>query len=164
MGGRGLAIRIVGLASTTRGFAFAITEGPERLIDWGGYKISSQERLIEALDIVIKHARPLFVACEVARNSVKSERAKKFNEALKVVCARYGIMILCVERRFIERQGRMAEATNYDIATTITARFSAIAGKLPRRPRLWDGANERLGVFLAAAAAAAGWNHFRPRG
>lgn len=159
----GLAIRIIGLAATTRGFSFAVAEGPENLVDWGGYKISSQERLLDRLDEVVRRARPLFVACEVARNCRRSERGRQFNEALKAVCTRHGLMILCVERKRVGRSKRNGDATNYEIAVAVAERFPVLARRLPNRPRLWENVNERLGVFLAAGAAVAGWAHFRRR-
>lgn len=163
MGACRVAIRILGVAATAHGFAFANTEGTDRLLDWGSRSRSSYESVYAELDAIITRGRPLFVACEVARNWERSERAHSFNEALIFVCARHDIMILAVERRSLDYQGRgQRPATNHDIAQGAAARFPLIADKLPRRRKLWEGSDDRIGILLAAAAAGAGWNHFRP--
>jgi hypothetical protein len=115
------------------------------------------------LERLIKRARPLFVASEIERNEERSVRARKFNDALKAVCAQYEIMILCVERHSVDtpRRGRRP-VTNHDIAEAAARHFPLIADKLPRRRRIWDGSDDRIGVLLAAAIAVAGWNHFSP--
>ncbi len=157
-----LAVRITGFASTVRGFSFAVTEGPDRLVHWGGYKISSDEKLEESLDRVVTRARPLFVTCEIARTSRKSGRGRRFADALIAVCATHGIMILCVERRRVRYTRRTTDATNHDVAMSVLPRFRVLATRLPRRRKAWECVDERVGLFLAVAAAVAGWNHFRP--
>ena len=157
---RCLAIRILGVASTSRGFAFATTEGPLRLIDWGNRR-GSHTKQVQALNATVEKSRPLFVACEIERNQRKSLRSRNFNRALKRVCAKHRIMILCVERKRDTAQ-RQGEPTNYDIAQAAAARFPSIADCLPKERRVWEGGDDRIGIFLAAAAAVGGWNHFRP--
>lgn len=160
MEGRRLALRIVGVACTTHGFAFAVTEGPNRLLDWGTRKTVSRTNVLAHLDAIVERARPLFVVCEMARNQKRSDRARIFNDALISVCTDRDIMIICVERTCCEATGRQ-EPTNSDIAEAVIALFPIIADKLPRQRKLWEGADDRIGIFLAAAAASAGWNHFR---
>jgi hypothetical protein len=160
MGERRLAIRILGLAVTTRGFAYAVTEGPDRLIDWGNRRPSSIAKTAALLAESIIRVRPLFVACEVARNRARSRRARVFNIILQRVCARHGIMILCVQRAATGQNGLPAP-TNLDIARLAAARFPALADSLPKERQLWEGPDDRLGVFLAGAATLAGWNHFQ---
>lgn len=161
MEGGSVAIRIIGIAATARGFAFAVVEGADRLIDYGGHKNSSQGQLIHQLDAVIKRSRPLFVACEVARHAEKSDRGRRFIEALKAACVPYGIMVLCVERREVGGGGRAASVTDHELCQAVAARFPLLANAIPSPRRHWDAPSQRVGIFLAAAAAAAGWDHFR---
>ena len=136
MGERSVAIRILGFASTTRGFAFALTEGSECLVDWGSRQTSSRSQLVAALDTIIKRGRPLFVAAEIARTADRSDRGRLFVDTLKSVCAVHDLMILCVERSCVDAEGRTIVVTNHDLAKAVAERFDAIAGKLPRRRRL----------------------------
>lgn len=70
-------------------------------------------------------------------------------------------MILCVERTKANRERK--EPTNHELAQMAAERFHVLSGKLPKPRRLLDGSNDGVGVFLATAAAIAGWNHFRRR-
>ena len=162
MEGRRLAIRILGVAPTSRGFAYALTEGPNRLLDWARCDLVPVAKLENRLGPLLERTCPLFVASEVARNEKQSERTRAFNGALKTACAREGVMILCVERQTVYVPGRGERpVTNHQIAEVAAERFSEIANKLPRRRRVWQGRDDRIGVLIAAALACAGWQHFR---
>src|SRR5262245_37165989 len=121
-----LSIRILGLACTTHGFAFATTEGPDRLLDWGRRQPSRAD-IARVLDAILYRSLPLFVACELEHNKRRSDRGRAFNRALKRVCARHSVMILCVERR----SSNHIRPTDQDIAKAAAARFPVIAHKLP---------------------------------
>lgn len=152
-------MRMVGCAATPRGFAFAVVENSDRLIDWGSRRAASSLELTKALDLVMKRSRPLFVACEMSRNAKKSTRGRRFNEALQTVCAGHDVMILCVERT---RTGtRSRGPTDYELARMVAERFEVLSHRVPKPRMLWQGPDDGMGVFLATAAVVAGWNHFR---
>ena len=161
MQGHRLAIRILGVSPTSHGFAFVVSERPDQLLDWARHRTGERRTLRIRLDHVVSESRPLFVACEIERNRC-SRRGREFNGALRGVCARYGIMILCVERRLVWTAGRGDRpATDYQIARVAADRFPEIADKLPKPRRAWNGSDDRIGVLLAAELARAGWSHFR---
>ena len=160
MGGPRVAIRIAGFARTTHGFAFVVTEnGPDRSIDWGGRRASSHGEFLRCMDTMLVRARPLFVACEVSRRKATSNRPEVFRKALKAACKKHGIMILDVRRPKMGSEGR--PQTDYEVAKATVGRFTTLAGRLPKRRDIWEGPDDRIGVFLAAAAAVEGWNRFR---
>ena len=159
MGAARLAIRIVGFALNPHGIAFAAVENADRLLDCGSRKPASRS-VTAAIEEVLERYRPLFVACEIGRVSHRSSRARQFDDALLRVCAARGLMILCVERTRLESDGRRYP-TNHELSLAAAARFPKIGKRVPTKRRLWEGANDNIGVFLAAAAAAAGWDHFR---
>lgn len=159
MGAPRLAIRIVGFALNPHGIAFAVVEDADRLLDCGSRKPASRS-VTGAIEEVLERYRPLFVACEMGRTSHRSARARQFEDTLLSVCAERGLMILCVERTRLVAEGRRYP-TNYEISLAAAERFPKIGRRLPTKRRLWEGANDSIGVFLAAAAAAAGWDHFR---
>ncbi|MDO8473127.1 MAG: hypothetical protein Q7T05_04840, partial [Dehalococcoidia bacterium] len=86
------------MVSTPHGLAFAVTEGADRLIDWGCHRAADRTQQLAVLDALFQRARPLFVVAEMSRNETKSARGREFNDALQSICADYGVMILCVER------------------------------------------------------------------
>jgi hypothetical protein len=164
MEGRGLAIRILGLASTTHGFAFCVTEGAVRLLDWGRTNVLAEPDMRAALTRLMESSRPLFVACELQRSRRNAVRVRTLNRAVRAVCKERGVMILCVERQLAESGGRgRRPVTNYQIAEAAASSYPLLASKLPRKRRIWDGSDDRIGILLAAAAAAAGWKHFKHR-
>lgn len=103
---RRLAVRILGVASTTHGFAFCVTEGPVRLLDWGRTNVLLEREVRAKLRQLVTSSRPLFVACEIGRKSKNGIRARVLNHALKAVCKERGIMILCVGRHTVDRPAR----------------------------------------------------------
>jgi hypothetical protein len=164
MEGRRLAVRILGVAPTSHGFAFALTEGPDRLVDWARCDVVKQSHLERRLRTLLERTRPLFVASEIKRNRKLSVKSRAFSKALETACAREGLMILCVERQMVYSPDRgVRPVTNHQIGEVAAERFPAIANKLPRRRRMWHGRDDRIGILIAAALAAAGWRHFRPR-
>jgi hypothetical protein len=156
-----LPVRILGVASTTHGFAFVTTDGPDHILDWGKHNFAELEDAMDALNVVVARSQPLFVACEIARNKKRSERGRTFNAALTAVCDESEIMILCVERT--RAAGRMREATDRDLAEVTASHFPSLAHMLTRPRRIWDGVDDRIGILLAAASASAGWRHFGRR-
>lgn len=159
MGAPRLAIRIVGFALNPHGIAFAVVEDADWLLDCGSRKPASRG-VTAAIEEVLERYQPLFVACEMGRASHRSARARQFEDALLGVCAKRGLMILCVERIRLAAEGRRYP-TNYEVSLAAAERFPRIGKRVPTKRRLWEGANDSLGVFLAAASAAAGWDHFR---
>jgi hypothetical protein len=156
-----LPVRILGVASTTHGFAFVTTESPDRAIDWGKHNFVKVEDAREALNAVVLRAEPLFVACEVSRSEERSMRGRTFVAALKAVCEEYGVMILCIER--VKATKSAAEASDQEIAEAMAGHLPVLAHMLPPPRKLWDGVDDRIGVLLAAASASAGWRHFTRR-
>ena len=164
MEGHRVAIRILGIAPTSHGYAFAVAEGPARLVDWARCDLLPRSRLELRLTRLVDRTRPLFVAAEIARNQKLSAKSRAFNKALQAVCEREGLMILCVERHNVYAPNRGSRpVTNHEIATAAAERFPEVANKLPSRRRLWHGRDDGIGILLAAALAAAGWKHFQKR-
>ncbi len=162
MGASRLGIRIAGVVSMPHGLAFAVTDGSDRLIDWGCQRASGRTQHLAVLDALFQRSRLLFVAAEISRNDERSARGREFNDALKSICTDHGVMILNVEL-VPEPSQVQVEPTNYEIACAAVERFGAIAGTLPKRRKRWEGVDDRIGIFVAAGLAAAGWQHFQPR-
>jgi len=158
---RCVAIRILGLAPTSHGFAYVLTEGPDRLVDWARHRMTARRILRSRVDQLITKSRPLFVAAEVERNE-RSRRGRELNAAVKRACAQHGIMILCIGRQVAHEPGRRPRpVTHHEIGQAAAEHFPILASKLPRKRRSWDGSDDRLGILLAAAFTVAGWNHFK---
>lgn len=145
-----VAIRILGVAPTSHGFAYAVTEGPERIIRSG--RIAYKGLPTTHLETLLDTSRPLFVAVEMERMVRGTKKERCLGTLLRALCAERNLMILSVERH--------GTATNADLAVAAAERFP-ILGTPPKQRRTWQGRNDSIGVFVAASLSAAGWDHFK---
>lgn len=150
------AIRILGIASTSRGFSFAVVENAERLVYWGSRRPQSSAALSKALDSVQARTRPAFAACETARRAWRGDRGQRVFSVLKTLCERNEIFLVSIDRdSLLGDTGTTRQATNRLVAEVMSRRFPALARRLPKPRRIWDGNGDSLGIFLAAFAAVA---------
>ena len=162
MGGRRIAVRILGLASTTRGFAFATTEGPRRLVDYGLERIPPTTRgAVKGLDNLLRRTRPLFVAFEHEATLNKRARGQRFGEAVTKACDTHGIMILRIESERTRSLSAAPNPSKWDVGDAVAKLFPEIADRLPARRKPWQSEDDRIGIFMALAAAVAAWEGFR---
>jgi len=160
MGGPRIAVRILGVTSTTRGCAFATIENHNRLVDWAVSSIPpSEEAAFETISKVLRKMRPLFIALDRLAGAKKRTRGKAFDKALERASADRRIMILSVDRRKAA-SGRHSQPNRWDIAEEMAKRFPEIAHKLPSRRKPWQSDDDRIGLFLALAAATVAWEQF----
>ncbi len=153
-------MRILGVASTTRGFAFAVTEGPRRLVLWGmergrGAKISA------SLARLLERSRPLFVAFDKLASEKKRSRGRLFSVFLDRACVSPRVMILPVQaKKAVAMQG-LPIRTKLDIAKALAVDFHELSHVLPEKRKVWKSEDDRIGVFMALATAVAAWKGFR---
>lgn len=161
MGARRVVFRILGIASTIRGFAYAITEDPMCLVSSGTRGTpASGERLTKAIDTLLLRARPLFIAFEQSSGK-KRDRGRLFAEALVSCCEARKIMILTVGHEKLRGLTALARPNKWDIANVIVLRFPEIAHKLPGKRKPWQSEDDRIGMFMALAAAVCAWQSFK---
>ncbi len=164
MGAKRVTVRIVGFASTTRGFAFVVTEGPRRLVDWGLHRLPSRTAAVtEALELVLNKARPLFVAFDGEGARLKRIRGKRFGKAVTKSCETAGVMILPVSSDDIQAFADAPRPTKWHVAVGVSKLFPEIVGKLPAKRKPWQSEDDRIGLFMALAAAVAGWDSFKKK-
>ena len=162
MGNRRVVIRIVGMASTAKGFAYVVTEEPgRRIVEAGGHKTAASEAALAKVMVpILGRSRPLFVAIERHGGPRKRSRGGLFAKAVEQACNVYRIMILPVEASEIQMLAEGLSPTKWNLAKAMTERYPDLAPKLPKPRNKWRSESEGMGVFMAAAAAAAGWNRF----
>src|SRR5262249_35090005 len=147
---------------TTRGFAFAITEGSRRLVSWGLRRIPIQGgRAVTAVEDVIRDARPLFVAFDKLTSTAKRKRGRLFGGVVNTACDIHRIMILDVDPKAVARLTGNKRATKWNVAEAIVQLFPDAASRIPPRRRPWQSEDDRIGMFMALAAAITAWENFR---
>jgi hypothetical protein len=161
MRGRKLAIRVLGVASTIRGFAFALTEGPGCLVKVGNHATPAKGPKLEAtIDSVLAQSRPMFVAVE-HMSGRKQERFRQFAAALGGCCEARQIKVLTVGREQFEELAGTPDVNKWRVAQTMAQQFPEVAHKLPAPRTPWKSEDDRFGIFTALAAAMWTWRSFR---
>jgi hypothetical protein len=158
MGREGIRVRVLGLASTTHGFAYALTEGPRRLVDWKtkGVPVYGQ-KAVRVLDDLLIRSRPLFVAFDRGAARKKRNRGRSFGMAVKKACQARGIMILGITSQHTDSLASRPRPNKWDVADAIVKFFPDTATNLPPRRKPWQSEDDRIGLFMALAAAVCAW-------
>lgn len=157
---RRVAVRVCGVASTAKGFAYAVTEGPQRLVGWGLSRADSR-RIPAELGRLLRRMRPLFVSFDRRAAGMKRIRGRLFSVLLLRACGAEGIMILSCEARHATSDGRRrVKVSKWQIASDLASRFREIAHKLPEKRLPWQAEDDRMGIFMALAASVAAWRNF----
>ncbi len=165
MGRRKLIVRILGLVSTARGFAYAVTEGPGCLVTVGIRRTSPEARVAQkAIDAVLASARALFVAFDDDTSRKKLQRGRMFARAVAQACEMQGPMLLNIQPKQVWALTARKRPTRLEVAEAIARRFPEIADRLPPKRKAWQAEQERIGIFLALAAAVAAWESFKEGG
>jgi hypothetical protein len=118
-------------------------------------------KAITAIDVVLRKSRPLFVAFEREGGLKKRHRGRKFVKAVTKACDAHGIMLLTVKSKEVKALSTASRPGKWDVAEAVAALFPELADKVPPRRRPWQSEDERIGVFMALAAAVAAWDGFR---
>lgn len=161
MGGRRVAVRILGIAATIRGFAYGLTEGPGCLVDVNIRRRPAKKAdVAKALASLIANSRPLFVAFG-ATKSKRGTREQMLDDALTATCAKSSVMILRITIRQLNALTTAPDPSKWDIAREVARQFPEIAHRLPKKPALWEAEDDRIGIFQAIAVATAAWQMFR---
>ena len=117
---------------------------------------------MKTIDVVLRRARPLFVAFERNASIKKRHRGRLFGEILTAACVAHHIMILDIAAEDLNVLTDAPNPTKWDVAATMASSFPEVAHKLPQRRKAWQGEDDRVGLFIALAVAVAAWGRFRP--
>jgi hypothetical protein len=132
------------------------------MVDCGLQRIPPTTRAgVKALGILLRRSRPLFVAFEHEAALDKRRRGQLFDNAVTKACDAHGIMVLPIESTQTKSLSEVPSPTKWDLAEAIVSLFPEIAGKLPARRKPWQSEDDRIGLFMALAAAVAAWEGFR---
>mgnify|MGYP001582794102 CR=1 FL=1 len=148
--------RIIAIDPTIRGIAFAVFEGPDRLIDWGvkQARADKQVRCLKYVDELIRWYTPTSIVLEdvAAAGSRRSVRVKELLAAIAKTARDRNVRPRLVARTAVLKQfGRSRAANKDEVAAAVAARFPELAPRLPAKRKPWQSEAERLGIFDAVA-------------
>lgn len=157
--GRAVVVRILGVASTTKGFAYAVTEGPRRLVLWGMEK-GRGAQISASIERLMYRSCPLFVAFDKLAARRKRTRGRLFSVYLERACLSQRVMILPVQSKSAVAPARL-NLTKWDISKVMATDFPELSHVLPEKRKVWKSEDDRIGIFMALATTVAAWKGFR---
>ena len=152
--------RVLAIDPASRGFGFAVLEGPAHLIDWGvieSRKRKKQRTLVQVARLMqLYHPDVLVLEDCLGRGSRRAPRIQELIGALQSLAVRRGIPV----RHFSPAEVKAvichsATRTKREVATAIAQRLPELAQRLPR-PRLpWTSEDSRTNIFDSVALGVA---------
>jgi hypothetical protein len=152
--------RVVAIDPTSRGFGYAVLEGPAFLVDWGtrDFGRADSTRALMEVHALVRHYEPDAVVVEDVTDPVtrRRERARELIEAVAGVAAERRAAPARVARVEVQRVFRGADATTkHAIAHVIAGHFPELSPRLPPTRKAWMSEDARMSIFDAVAFALA---------
>jgi Holliday junction resolvasome RuvABC endonuclease subunit len=151
-------VRVLAIDPTTRGFAFAVMEGPHRLIDWGVKSVrpAKEDRCLAGVAAQIQFFAPMVLVLEntTGRGSRRCARVRRLIEAIRVAAGEAGMRTRLVSRREVKAAfAPSAGSTKHQVALAIAQQLPELTGRVPPRRKPWMSEDERMNIFDAVALA-----------
>ena len=147
-------IRVLAIDPSTRGFGFAVLEGPHRLIDWGvkETKVDKKRRSLKLIDDLIEQYQPRVIVVEdyAGKGSRRCPRIQGLINDISRLASKKKIRVRRFSRAKVKRVFSESGASNkYEIAMAITNCFTELAPRLPRFRKPWMSEDYRMSIFDA---------------
>ena len=149
-------LRVLAVDPSTRGFGYALFEGPDRLVDWGTKDIRTDKdrAALRKIEELIRRYEPVVLVvedCGHAR-SRRNLRVRRLTRQMFALARRSGIKgyalpVATVYQQFSKRGAQ----TKYDIASVLAREFPALMLRLPPKRKPWQSEDSRMSIFDAAA-------------
>jgi Holliday junction resolvasome RuvABC endonuclease subunit len=149
-------IRVLAIDPISRGFGYAVLEGPHRLIDWGVVHVHTDKHRgsLRRIDELISRYQPQTIVVEDlnARGARRSGRVRRLLDGVRRLSDSRSCTYRLVAQRQVKRViGQSERTTKYEIAQTLARMFPEIAPRLPKPRKPWMSEDERMAIFDALA-------------
>lgn len=150
--------RVLAIDPTSRGFGFAVLEGPECIIDWGvvGARHDKLKLCLKRVAELIDDYQPdIFVLENYAgAGSRRCLRVRRLLDAIGALAAAHRVQT----RSFSRAQVRKAfsdsgASTKHEITLEIAKRFPELSPRLPPFRKPWMSEDDRMSIFDALSFA-----------
>jgi Holliday junction resolvasome RuvABC endonuclease subunit len=155
--------RVLAIDPITRGFGFAVLDGPHSLIDWGlkgtsRWQESREQWCLRQVAELIDFYRPDRVVVEdcLDRRSRRGRKSEALIDRIVELAGEHHIPVRRISRTGLRRAFTVERAcTKYKIALAIAGRFPELAWRLPPIRKPWMSEDTRMGIFDAVGLALA---------
>ncbi len=150
--------RVLAIDPASRGFGFAVLEGPERLIDWGvkTTRDDKNNRCLGLIEDLIERYEPDVIVVEdhTGKGSRRCRRVQKLIHGILELASTKGMRSRCISRREVKKAFSQHDASNkHQIATAIAQRLPELEPRVPPYRKPWMSEDERMSIFDAIALA-----------
>jgi len=151
-------MRVLAIDPSTRGFGFAVLEGPSRLIDWGAKETKNNKnaKSLKLIDDLIDRYEPNVIVVEdyEGKGSRRCRRIQMLIDGMSTLASKRTVRIRSFSRAKVKQAFFESGAVNkYEIATAIAGRFPELVPRLPRFRKPWMSEDYRMSIFDAVAFA-----------
>ena len=151
-------LRVVGIQPSTRGFGFAVLEGPERLVDWGLREVAKPKhaRCLREIGAMVARFRPDAVVFEDerARGCRRCSRVRALLHDVRSLAKRRKLKAPRVSRAVVRSVfAPGGKITKHGIAIEVANRFPQLLRHLPAARKPWMSEDQRMSIFDAVAFA-----------
>ena len=151
-------IRVLAIDPSTRGFGFAVLEGPERLVDWGvkETKKNKKARSLKLMEDLIDRYQPSVIVVEdyEGKGSRRCQRIQALINDVSKLAEKRKIRVRSFSRAKVKQAFSESGASNkHEIAVSIANHFPELAPRLPRFRKPWMSEDYRMSIFDAVAMA-----------
>jgi Holliday junction resolvasome RuvABC endonuclease subunit len=148
--------RVLAVDPCSRGFGFAVLEGPNRLIDWGvkDTKTDKNRRALKLIAELIERYQPSASVVEdyEGKGSRRRRRIQGLINDISKLAAKRKIKVRSFSRVKVKQAFSESGPRNkYEIAMAIANRFPELAPRLPRFRKPWMSEDYRMSIFDAVA-------------
>lgn len=156
--------RILVIDPTSKGFGFAVLEGPDRLIDWGVKEVrdNSNDRCINKVQELIDLYQPDAIILEdfTGKGSRRCPRVQELMKGIIGLATKRKINAYSLSRSDVREAFSEAGAyTKHEIAIEITKKFPELSLRLPPIRKCFMPEDYRMAIFDAMSFALA-FYHF----
>jgi Holliday junction resolvasome RuvABC endonuclease subunit len=149
--------RILAFALSSRGFGFAVFEGQDTLVNWGGKRVKgnkNEQSLAKAKEL-ISYYRPEMVVLEntAAKGSRRARRIQALTKEIATLAVNHGVRVKLFSREQVKKAySPSGVATKHDIAELVVEQFpEELGARLPPKRKAYTSEDSRMDIFDAVA-------------
>ena len=147
-------MRVLALEVTSTTLSYAVLEGEEHLVEWGGHAISGGiAAFLPKLKREVERYRPDVLVVEDAALSRKGKRVTARLAWAEEWAAEAGVACCATPADSYRAYARTFGPTKSDLAGAVARLFPELGTRVPRRSRIWHSEPKRLGVYVAVVRA-----------